>query len=409
MQSISKFVTHNKIELFVALSALSIVLGFLPDFTLVYYAALFLLAGFSIRNKETLNIVPVVLLLVCSLSIITCPFSALFKSWQRFVLFSILMIAVFPLFDSERLLQVRYRIFKLAVYGCAIIGVTAVPCYLLGINFMHSFWRGQDYLNSIGLFGGLTKHSMLLGIISSIGSIFLLYKTLLADCTKYKIIYASSTFLSMCGTFVSGSRSAFLANLLGCIVLVFLFFNGQFNRIIKVLLAISILGLFTYPLYRPYLNAVAAKQAKNINKGSTFSSRDALIEHRITEFENNTVNGIGFVAINPVYEEYDLQTGTIETGSSWLSVLSMTGILGTIPMLIIVFKSVRNLYKKSRECYVSCLHCSILVVFMIHMIVEGYIFSAGNFLCFLFWLTLGLGYSDYVLFPSCQDDQICEE
>jgi O-antigen ligase len=85
-------------------------------------------------------------------------------------------------------------------------------------------------------------------------------------------------------------------------------------------------------------------------------------------------------------------TGTIETGSSWLAVLSMTGILGFIPFGIIIYKSVKRVWSKRRTNIEACLYLGLIVFLSIHMLVEGFILAGGSVLCFIAWIIISCCY-----------------
>ena len=127
-----------------------------------------------------------------------------------------------------------------------------------------------------------------------------------------------------------------------------------------------------------------------------FASREERWSHRINEFTNSPFVGIGFAAISPEYtDEYNIELGIVEPGSSWLTVLSMIGIMGALPIILIIINTwngLKAIYNNNTEDY-SILLSGLLSLFYVHLIAEGYIFAGGSFLCFLFWLTLGISYS----------------
>ena len=176
--------------------------------------------------------------------------------------------------------------------------------------------------------------------------------------------------------------------------LIWILKRNSLSKLFKTFFTTVILALVFSPAYSPYLTPVIQKQAENEKKGNTFSSRASRWDHRWEEFTDNPLFGVGFAAIDPKHtDEYDTVTGVIETGSSWLSAVSMIGLLGIIPMFYMIYKTTKGLYRKSCDDSSSALILSILIVYYIHMVVEGYLFAGGNFLCFLFWLTLGIGHS----------------
>ena len=107
---------------------------------------------------------------------------------------------------------------------------------------------------------------------------------------------------------------------------------------------------------------------------------------------NNIINGVQVAFIIPVTNKdvYNPLTGTIEPGTSWLAVLSMTGIIGFILFLSIFI----TCFKQSLSNQYSIQLTGLLAFFAVHLLVEGYVFAASNHVCYMFWLILGCSF-DY--------------
>jgi O-antigen ligase len=138
------------------------------------------------------------------------------------------------------------------------------------------------------------------------------------------------------------------------------------------------------------MNKISSAQ----ESGDITSSRTNLWNARLTEFSSSPIVGIGFASVNVDLNEearFDEETGKVEPGSSWLAILSMTGILGFLFFFIMFVKYFLFIWKKanSNNIYL-CLLGSLLVFYAIHMLGEGYIISSGSGLFFYFWLLLGV-------------------
>ena len=112
---------------------------------------------------------------------------------------------------------------------------------------------------------------------------------------------------------------------------------------------------------------------------------------------NQVLLGIGFSSVDAKAESgntFDAKNGNVETGSSWLCILSMTGICGFACVFVLFVGAVRRGYEiiKTSPATGSFL-LSILVFFIFHMMAEGYIFAGGSFLSTQVWLVLGTIYS----------------
>ena len=121
------------------------------------------------------------------------------------------------------------------------------------------------------------------------------------------------------------------------------------------------------------------------------SSRSNHWQQRWTEFKESPFIGIGFAAIDVSADSgntFDSNSGQIETGSSWLSLLSMMGILGAFAMLVLMNNTFARLAGiKNKD--IKNLILSVLICLCLYMCGEGYIWSAGGFIFFITWLVFG--------------------
>ena len=104
------------------------------------------------------------------------------------------------------------------------------------------------------------------------------------------------------------------------------------------------------------------------------------------------VIGSGFASYNnTIVKRKSSDTGNIEPGSSWLFLLSSTGLVGFISFLLIIFRPILFIIKKQnfKSTKISLI-VSITILFFVHMFAEGYILSSGSFLFLLLWLCIGI-------------------
>ena len=126
------------------------------------------------------------------------------------------------------------------------------------------------------------------------------------------------------------------------------------------------------------------------------SSRDELWNDRIQEFKSSPFFGIGFASISTKSNNhyYNKEDGKVETGSSWLNILSMTGLIGVFIFCYIWIKTLYLIYiNLNRFPYTSSYLAALIIFWSIHMGAEGYIYAAGSFLFFLLWLLIGYIYT----------------
>lgn len=130
---------------------------------------------------------------------------------------------------------------------------------------------------------------------------------------------------------------------------------------------------------------------------SLTSSRDAKWDARINEFLDNPVFGIGFATqthYTPDDDEAWIKTtGNIEPGSSWLALLAMTGIIGFILIAIINYRILHTLYLY-RAKPIDILLFTLIIFFILHGIIEGWIIFAGGYIFYLYWLLLGMCFTE---------------
>lgn len=386
--------------LWLALIPGGMIFGPLPFSSIVYYILLIVLTILSISGAKQNNFLPIAFLISCALSIIIGQPAPLFKSWPRLGLFAILLIGVFPVFSNKKIWFIRSQLFKYTLWLCAFIGVSGVFCYFAGINYFRTdITNPEALLNEAGLFAGFTRHSMLLGPCGAIGIVFFSWLSL--QCKKKKIfkyLYWGAAVLCLLTTFLSASRGATFGGIIGFMTLLFVSNRGKIGKFIGIIILLAGIFLAAAPSLERFTKPLYDKQERNDELGGTFSSRQSKWEHRIDEFKSNPMFGVGFAAVDIANRiDYDPNTGTTEAGSSWLALLSMTGLMGFSIFCAIYFPTVRQLTKRAlreRGYGKATLYLPLLSIFFVTMFTEGYLLAGGSFFCYFFWLLLGLSYSE---------------
>lgn len=376
---------NNKIAILLAFVMLCQIAGFLPNIPAVVNYALYLLFGIYVMSKAKENVLPVFLLLAyIPLEIMMADPNPLFQSWPRYALFAFLLMGVSPLFQSEAIRKLRSTVLQVIIFSCAFLGVGSFFCYFLGINYMSA--SVEDIYSSAGLFGGLVNHSMMLGPICGMGAIYLMS---LAYKTKKRMYWALVACCIVC-SMLSGSRSALMASVAGTIVALYRL-SGSGARFAKAGVVVVVVAALTSSFWGNAMDRIIAKNHGNTSSLS-IDSREELWLQRIDEFQSSPIVGVGFVSVDTKSSYgFNANTGQIESGSSWLSILSMTGILGFILTMSVIIPSFMAAWKRNRDEEAALL-CGLLALMFIHMFAEGYVFSAGGFLCFALWLFVGCAY-----------------
>lgn len=395
-----RFIRNNWLAICMVLIPSGLFLGPIPYSSVLYYILLTFLALLSIAQHQEVSGSAVLFIFICGLSILLGNPSPIFNSWLRLGLFALLLMAYFPVFRSNYLDNLRARAFPLMLIILGFTSVGSFIAYFLGINYMTNgfgIFANSVTVDSAGWFGGLTYHSMMLGPICAIALTFFVWFIIeKAKTMRMKWGISLLAFITICCMMLTASRSANAAGIIGVIIILFLNYHTRLGKIAQIAIII-VAGIFALsPIYMPYADKVLSKQMNNAASGSTFASRADRWEHRMEEFSEYPVFGYGFVAIDTKnVGEYMPSTGIIEPGSSWLAILSMTGIAGMACFLTMFLSTCSKLYNVFRydDDKWALLHLGILAVFSVHFIAEGYVFSGGGALCFLFWFFFGCAYS----------------
>lgn len=376
----------HKFTFWFCIIELNQIVGFTPSVpSIVLYAALIGYAVYQmLRQNLTFDGFLTAFLIYVPLALLITSPDAIFHSWERFVLFTLLVICVSPIFTSEESIRNRLDMYKILLVVCVIIGVGSFFARFLGINFMKTYTK--DIVFQVGTFGGLTTHSMMLGPIAGIGALYMAY---IAYLSRKKLYWVLSS-LSAISVMFSASRSALVAMVAGFTIMLFRL-SGSVNKFVISAVICIMVGTVTFPLWGSAFDSVIAKNEANIRRGGAIDSREMLWNARLNEFRNSPIFGVGLCAIERTTSKdmnLDKRTGMVESGSSWLIILSMTGLVGAILLVPVFVRSYLTAYRD--EDPFSALVCGILTLFFVHMIAEGYIFYGGSQMAFMLWLTVGV-------------------
>ena len=155
----------NRYAIIFGIFAIWNVIGFLPPIPAsFYYALLSVTFVYCIVNSRKMDLSVLTLLIYIPINILITNPNPIFKSWDRYVLFALLLGCVSLLFQSEKFFRFRGSVLVILLNICIFLGAASALCFYLGINLMQVSLT--NYQNHIGIFSGLTRHSMLLGPIA---------------------------------------------------------------------------------------------------------------------------------------------------------------------------------------------------------------------------------------------------
>lgn len=307
---------------------------------------------------------------------------ALFRVGLRMIAFFSVVFMIGPFFINDRLVRMRRLLFVRSLF---------ILRWIVVFSFLLKYSMPDVVMDRTG-FRGLTNHSMLLSPLAGICMLYSIYRFYLAETNLGRgkeVFYACVSFLVL---ILAGSRGALVATLAGIIFFYVRFYKHRMGQFVKAVLILFLLAISTSSFWWSYTERLRQKMDSSEEAGSLTASRDGLWEDRIKEFKAYPVFGVGFASYNLNYiqskHSVNLESGTLEPGSSWLFLLSSLGLYGFLSFLLPVLYTLYIFYRDSKTDLNGGLVSSILVLFCAHMLIEGYIVASGAYLCFFLWLSL---------------------
>lgn len=335
-------------------------------------------------RKTYFNKLMVGFLLYLLLNILICKPPSIFSPYLRLLYMCFVLLVISPIIQNDNFRKLRENSFLYMCVFSVIISLVSFVFYFLGINFFNGDEeRLADYLSHGGWFAGLTKHSMLLGPVSGIASVSMF--ALFLKTKKY--IYIVFFLFCLSSVLFSASRGALYSVIVAVVVMV-VKASKSMSVFLKRFAFLFTLSFFLFAFSDTLLSGIMHKyEVRDVDQEGVFASRQVRMEHRMDEFLANPFVGIGFASLDLKYEGEYSDTGVVEPGSSWLAILSMTGLFGFFFVFLIFFKSFKYTYNENS--LESTAKIGVLSMFVIHMLIEGYFYAAGSPLFFMVWLTLG--------------------
>lgn len=236
----------------------------------------------------------------------------------------------------------------------------------------------EAYINFQGVggtFSGLTVQSMVLGPLSAMAAMLFLNEFQLHSKKIYIVLFIMVSL----SAFFAASRGALLALVVPVIYAILL----ERNRKVGLLVVIAILAILPFADF--VLEGVINKNGgTEINIGSRQSKWDC----RIDEFRSSPLLGVGFCSVDPNGADVLIglpgRLNLVHTSFSAIYV-RWIGFLTYLIIVLTAFIRVRN-SKNSNAGFLMCM----LLIYLVHLTFEGYIFGAGGMMCYVFWLVIGL-------------------
>lgn len=385
MRKIKEFVKEYKLEIFFAICLFSNLYPDLPHFLYFALIALFLFysrkcgAQLSVSRKG------------CTIGLIgVIAFSSLMSGQFdfRFILMSVLLFLTLGI-SSYQYYRLKVRFLYVCIMGFAFTSILNYYASVRGINYqlIMGVHAGERFTLD---FSGFTYHPMWLSAAASIGTIFFVHLMVKCwnDVKRKKLLFLilPLAFMSFLVSVKAGSRSAAGISVLSSCLLIYVGSKRVSNTVV-ILMLLAVVTSFLMPVIMENSMRMQTKYGGlNLRDEKGTTSRTRLWNDRVEEFESSPIWGVGF-GVAGIGD--DAKVGRVETGSGWLTVLSQTGIIGFILVLLSVKKAFLPL-SVLREDDKLTLFSIVLFYFCIHSLFEAYMFQAGWYLCLIFWMLVGV-------------------
>lgn len=342
-----------------------------------YYAGVICLAVYALQNKTKYMSV----FFWFWIGIVISSVLNTVYDW-RILSFGLLLLSITPALSSEKLYYLRKAIMYMICVLLPIVTLLNLYAYYSGINYYlilnEGFNRNQ--------FSGFMSEPLWLGCIAGISNVAIIYFFFSRTSKKFLVKYGllSLLVLSIYLTIVSASRSALFSSVLGMGTIAY-FYAQDKKQFLKYFSVAVLLTIGLMPFFKTGSEVLVGKmESQTISN----NSRSLLWEQRLSEFYSSPIWGIGFATI---HRWGRVITGTVETGSGWLTVLSQTGIVGA-SFFVVFFKRIKknlHIIKSSNDLI---LFGGVFVYLTALSFFEGFIYTIGYVPCFIFWLILGIFY-----------------
>lgn len=308
-------------------------------------------------------------IIISAISLLINDINPLFRPYERFLIFACMVLGLGPFFISE-----RTNVFRLFILRCLLveyfcITLTSFIFFLLGRGFIPSG------------FAGISVHPMDLAPIAALSVLFLIDHFKLKKWGSFITIpFAIIAFFVL---ILSASRGAIVSLALSLVVFCIIKL-----RDLKTILAaiVSFLILFVWLIAANPMNVtenLSHKFERIEREQDVTGGRDIKTINRLNEFLQKPLIGVGFSSMTTT--EINAK-GQFEPSNGWLFVLSSTGILGFL-LVIVIFIPPLFKYRRNNK---MALVLAIDTFFIVHTIIEGYTISAGNPLCIVMWMNAAI-------------------
>lgn len=344
---------------------------------------------FMSRGVEmNINKTVVLFLVAGAISIMGNDIPVIFKPWQRFALFAMMVVGCSPLLRGPEIDKVKRHLYMGGLWAVGIIAMLSFIGYFAGF--------GQRMWGFVNSYMGVTGHANFLGFYTMVSMVWI--ASLFFRCTEMKERYIMIGLWVACviTLLLCASRSALACGLVGTIAAVYLRFQQNATALMNSIIVGVVIVIMSLPYLLPYAEVMMMKNMNFDDVDSVVAdTRGSIWELRQAELAQSPVIGIGAYSCDTSLPNadifYDATNGSIELGSSYLGLLAQCGWLGFICFLFVAVPIVRKCIRyafRERTPYAQ-LWLPILACCLMHMFFEGYLMTAGAVQCIIVWMVLG--------------------
>jgi hypothetical protein len=362
----------------------TIIPGFDALFSYGYYGSLFVVGAHAILlSKFRLHGRTAFFILAC----LPGTFLSFFpeEALKRYLGLVILVAAVGPLFPSSKYVRLR------------LVGWVIVLIFSVFVSVLSIFWYFLPLPSiGIGLFSGATTQPKTLAF-NSVLAVIVLASFI---TTKNWKIALPALVVVIFVTILTGSRASLVVVLVSLSVILYI------RRAVGIGVLISGFSAITVLLFSGDLGGILGGEtvAWHVDKGLS-DTRSHLWDLRLRDYSSSPIFGVGVGVASEILHAPTLedmasgmaffdQNGRLvfEPGSSWLAILSMTGLFGSLAFFLLLSCVVRScfLFWKQAGRQIYALQMATLIFFTLHFIEGGFVLSFGNPHTLYFWLWVGV-------------------
>lgn len=356
----------------------------LPAVTLL--SLVVLLAGLA--RRFSINLPLLVFVGLCAASIVIHPWPAPWLRSQRFMAFVVGMLCFSPLLLTDKLAVMRAYLAK-SIF--VTLGVMVSLSFLVWIvcliqNGEEGIWMEQFHYYG---FKGIFERGMTLSPVAGTLAIISAAKVIDLHTRSYRLLHVVLFVIGSITCVVAGSRIAIVGLVIGlCVLLwqnyrhILALLKNRKAKIVSICCGVTILAMLPSSL-----NIVRYKLQIGEKHGSTFYSRQQLFSDRKEELLHSPWLGIGYANEFPS-ETNGGDVRNIQPGSSWLSILTYTGVVGGLVFLWFLTMMIKHIRRKENRQPYPPAFFPLLIFLFIDAMTEGWLLFGGALMFPLFWLTI---------------------